>query len=441
MKNWKLTLAFAGVFAVGTSLLALAGQVPNPVNAPASVVANALAYWSGTNPQANLATIAPVNNAILATNGSGVPAETTALPSGITIPSTDCPLPTTSSVGCIEAINAVSHEWLAYIDSSGMPHLSQPGFTDLSGSVAFSQEQAIGSGDVFGNATGASHTPADTTLTSLFDTAFANAQGDVLTRGASAWGALAPGTAGQLLKTGGSAANVAWITPAVSDPLSFTLSTDTWGLNTDGKFTVTSHALALANVGAGDVLGNGGASAAEPFDTTLTSLFDQAFCSAQGDIIYRGASTWVCLTPGTAGRFLQTQGASANPQWGSEAYPQLWADASNLAAGLTRWVGCQGAASASSGAFAELMPMSGTLSNLYVKLSAAPGTGNSVQVTVYVNSSSTAITTTISNTNTTGNDLTHSASISAGQACDIQLVASASASSEAPSGGLILSSP
>ncbi len=36
---------------------------------------------------------------------------------------------------------------------------------------------------------------------------------------------------------------------------------------------------------------------------------------SQGDILYRNASGLVALPPGTAGRFLQTQGPGANPQW------------------------------------------------------------------------------------------------------------------------------
>ncbi len=36
---------------------------------------------------------------------------------------------------------------------------------------------------------------------------------------------------------------------------------------------------------------------------------------AQGDILYRNASDWVRLPAGTSGKFLKTQGASANPTW------------------------------------------------------------------------------------------------------------------------------
>lgn len=47
-------------------------------------------------------------------------------------------------------------------------------------------------------------------------------------------------------------------------------------------------------------------------DVTLTT-------AAQGHILYRNASGWVNLAPGTSGQYLQTQGAGANPQWATPA--------------------------------------------------------------------------------------------------------------------------
>jgi hypothetical protein len=37
--------------------------------------------------------------------------------------------------------------------------------------------------------------------------------------------------------------------------------------------------------------------------------------STQGQVLYRGASAWAPLSPGTDGQLLATQGAAANPQW------------------------------------------------------------------------------------------------------------------------------
>ena len=39
---------------------------------------------------------------------------------------------------------------------------------------------------------------------------------------------------------------------------------------------------------------------------------------SQGDILYRGASSWTQLAAGTRGRYLQTGGASANPSWAND---------------------------------------------------------------------------------------------------------------------------
>jgi len=41
--------------------------------------------------------------------------------------------PTTGRIGGVEAINSLSHNWIAYIDTSGIPHQSQPALSDISG--------------------------------------------------------------------------------------------------------------------------------------------------------------------------------------------------------------------------------------------------------------------------------------------------------------------
>lgn len=43
---------------------------------------------------------------------------------------------------------------------------------------------------------------------------------------------------------------------------------------------------------------------------------------AQGDILYRGASSWTRLPAGTAGQILQSGGAGSNPSWTVD-YPEL----------------------------------------------------------------------------------------------------------------------
>lgn len=47
--------------------------------------------------------------------------------------------PSLSTIGGVEAINSVAHEWLNSISTAGVPQLSQPNFTDLSGLLADTQ--------------------------------------------------------------------------------------------------------------------------------------------------------------------------------------------------------------------------------------------------------------------------------------------------------------
>jgi hypothetical protein len=70
---------------------------------------------------------------------------------------------------------------------------------------------------------------------------------------------------------------------------------------------------------AGWVCANSGGSQVVPSPQPLTSILDRNFGapSAQGSLLYRGASAWLALPPGTSGQFLKTQGAGSNPIWAS----------------------------------------------------------------------------------------------------------------------------
>ena len=52
---------------------------------------------------------------------------------------------------------------------------------------------------------------------------------------------------------------------------------------------------------------------------TGSAMLDAQFGSTQGMTLYRGASGWAALGPGTSGQFLKTQGAAANPIWATPA--------------------------------------------------------------------------------------------------------------------------
>jgi hypothetical protein len=63
------------------------------------------------------------------------------------------------------------------------------------------------------------------------------------------------------------------------------------------------------------VLGRNTAGAGDPEEVTLSQLLDWIGTAAQGDVLFRGSSSWNRLAAGTSGQFLQTQGTGANPQW------------------------------------------------------------------------------------------------------------------------------
>lgn len=74
-----------------------------------------------------------------------------------------------------------------------------------------------------------------------------------------------------------------------------------YALNYDAKFTVTSNALALANIASGNLLANSSSGSAEPTSSTLTALIDRALGSAQGSVLNRGASSWSATPTPTLG--------------------------------------------------------------------------------------------------------------------------------------------
>lgn len=116
---------------------------------------------------------------------------------------------------------------------------------------------------------------------------FGLAQGDILFRGPTGWTVLAPGTATQLLQTGGPSGNPSWVNAPVTLP---SIANNTLLANTSG-------------------------SAAVPVATTLTTLIDSALGNVRGDILFRNVTGWVVLAPGVVGQFLQTGGSGADPSW------------------------------------------------------------------------------------------------------------------------------
>jgi len=99
-------------------------------------------------------------------------------------------------------------------------------------------------------------------LSSLIDNVFtASAQGTVLYRGASNWVALAPGTNGQVLTSGGVSSNVSWTT-AAGGLTGFTAALNTSGVNATNNVSsitasggTTNQFFAIIPKGTGGVIG------------------------------------------------------------------------------------------------------------------------------------------------------------------------------------------
>lgn len=153
---------------------------------------------------------------------------------------------------------------------------------------------------------------------SAFDYAFGTTQGSVLFRGAATWQALAPGTSGYVLTTGGAGANPSWASAAAAAVNSSAL--DSAFGSTQGAILYRSATAwtTLAPGTSGFVLTTQGAGANPSWaaqSAASSAALDAAFGSTQGSILYRNATTWTTLAPGANGQFFQTLGASANPAW------------------------------------------------------------------------------------------------------------------------------
>ncbi len=155
---------------------------------------------------------------------------------------------------------------------------------------------SIGNNTFIANTSGATAVPGEKTLSAFLDAALANTQGALMYRGPTSWAALSPGTAGQILRTGGAAANPSWVNaPSGGGGSGLTVPETT----NFGHFV-------FWNATDGTALSDGG---------TPAALIDTLFGTVQGSIIYRDELAWDSISPGTAGQILQSNGSSANPSW------------------------------------------------------------------------------------------------------------------------------
>jgi len=121
----------------------------------------------------------------------------------------------------------------------------------------------------------------------------------------------AAGQDGQALRWNNGSSIWEYFTPSTATGTVTSVATGS-GL-TGGTITGTGT-ISLATIANNTILANTTGSTAAPSATTPTSILD-SFSSTQGAVLYRNATAWVALAPGTSGQVLQSGGASANPSW------------------------------------------------------------------------------------------------------------------------------
>ena len=115
------------------------------------------------------------------------------------------------------------------------------------------------------------------------------------------------------------AASTSAITPATIGAVPTTRTITAGAGLTGGGDLSANRTLSLTPITSGYILANETGTNAAPTGVSLSSLIDYAIGQTQGQILYRSASGWQPLDPGTNGQVLQTGGASANPSWVTRA--------------------------------------------------------------------------------------------------------------------------
>ena len=175
---------------------------------------------------------------------------------------------------------------------------------------------------------------ASASLSELMDGYFGSTQGTVPYRGAASWSALAPGMLGQVLQTRGAGQNPIWATVSgVGTVVQVDTGTGLTGgpITSSGTISIASNGVTYAlmqQVSANNrLLGNNSGAAGNVSELTASQALDMVG-STRGSLLYRGASGWATLTPGTSGYLLSSSGAGADPAWAAPA-----ASVTNVATG------------------------------------------------------------------------------------------------------------
>lgn len=107
-------------------------------------MANDIAVFTAANQAAMTALAAKIGDHVTRTDNN-LTYILTAFPA--TVPANWVPVAVTSGTTIQGLASGVLHEWVSYIDTTGVQHLTQPAFTDISGQLAQTQlPTTIGAG-------------------------------------------------------------------------------------------------------------------------------------------------------------------------------------------------------------------------------------------------------------------------------------------------------
>lgn len=159
--------------------------------------------------------------------------------------------------------------------------------TDVSSLIAaYYNTPDMADGTIKSNITGGGGAVADNTVSDIFDHVFSDNVGSIFYRGPTGWKVLDAGINGYALTSGGPGADLVYAPTG------------------------------LAEVAPSTVLANVTGGAAVPSPVSVPTILD-LLGSTRGSILYRGASGWTVLSPGTVGQALASAGAGADPLWAS----------------------------------------------------------------------------------------------------------------------------
>lgn len=267
---------------------------------PSTTTINQILYSSAANV---LGGITALNNGVLISGGTGIPTFAGTLPCA-NFPALTGDLSTVANA-CATTLATVNANTGSWGTATQVPQFTvnakglitavanvtvTPAFSSITGQATLAQFPNIASNTVLANVTGGSAVPTAATPSAIMDTLTScTVQGSVAYRNATTWVCLGPGTSGQVLQSGGAAANPSWLTVTGTG----TVTTVGW----------TGGIVSIANPTTTPAFTIAGTSGGIPYFSSTSTWASSALLTANQIMIGGGAgaapSTFACATTTT----------------------------------------------------------------------------------------------------------------------------------------------